>query len=281
MRQASRRGFTLIELLVALILLVIVGGGLYQVLLTVQRVSGKQAAVSNLHGNLRTGIQLIQSELAEVSTNSVAPSSDIESMSATAFRYRAMRGIGEVCEAPSVSTVKIRQLTWGGRQLTPGTDSLYIYLDKDTTKTSDDEWLPESFSGVASSTCPDGGAAWTLTLGTNLNATQFGQLWTPSPIRTWEPMEIGSVTDNGQLWLGMRKVMSENTLVPVVGPLDAGGLDMRYYDAGSQTANVNLVKTIWITLRGITDRTVNTGVGSALGTVKDTLQVRVELRNSK
>lgn len=283
MRPDARRGFTLIELLVSLILLVIVGGGLYQLLLTVQRVSGKQTEVSNLQGNLRTGVQLIQSELSEVTTNAGGGgSSDIESMSATAFRYRGMRAIGEAC-AVTLSTIKVRQTTWNGRAPTAATDSLYVYIDVDSTLTTDDVWFPESITGVASSTCPDGiTASWTLTLGTNLTTTQVNQIYTPSPVRTWEPMEIGSVTDNGQLWLGIRKVRSENTLIPLVGPLDAGGLDMKYYDAAQAiTANVNLVKSIWITLRGATDRRVNTGVGSTTGTVIDSLQVRVELRNSK
>jgi hypothetical protein len=70
--------------------------------------------------------------------------------------------------------------------------------------------------------------------------------------------------------------------VPVVGPLAASGLAFEYRDAnGTVTANVNLVKTVLITLRGITDRTVSTGLGGTIGSVTDSLQVRVELRNSK
>ena len=157
-----------------------------------------------------------------------------------------------------------------------------MYWDVDSTKTSDDSLIKMGFTGPASSTCPNGDAAWTLTLGTALTAGQVATMWFPNPIRTWEPMEIGSVTDNGQLWLGIRKVRSENTLIPVVGPLDAGGLALEYRDAGGNvTADVNQVKSIWITLRGITDRRVTSGVGSAITAITDTLQVRVELRNSK
>jgi prepilin-type N-terminal cleavage/methylation domain-containing protein len=283
MRLDPRRGFTLIELLVALLLLVIVGGGIYEMLITVQRVSRKQAEVSNLQGNLRSGMQLIQSELSEVFSNAGgAGSSDIESMSATAIRYRAMRGIGEVCDAQT-SSIKIRQPTWSGRAPTAATDSLLVYWDKDTTKTSDDDWVPAGFTAATGSTCPDGvTAAWHLPLGGSGLATQAATIYPPIPIRTWEPMEIGSVTDNGQLWLGIRAVNSQATLVPVVGPLAANGLDLEYRDKdGFVTANVNNVKSIWITLRGITDRTVSTGLGSALNTIRDSLQVRVELRNSK
>jgi prepilin-type N-terminal cleavage/methylation domain-containing protein len=281
MRLDHRRGFTLIELLVSLILLVIVGGGIYEMLITVQRVSRKQAEVSNLQGNLRAGMQLIQSELSEVFSNANAPSSDIESMSATAFRYRAMRGIGEACDAQT-NFVKIRQPTWSGR-VPAASDSLYVYWDKDTTKTVDDQWIPVGFTAATPATCPDGvTVAWHLPLGGTGLATQAATIYPPIPIRTWEPMEIGSVTDNGQLWLGIRKVNTEATLVPVIGPLAANGLNFEYRDKdGNVTADVNYVKSILITMWGITDRTVSTGLGSALGNVRDSLQVRVELRNSK
>jgi prepilin-type N-terminal cleavage/methylation domain-containing protein len=284
MRLDPRRGFTLIELLVSLILLVIVGGGLYTTLITVQRVSRKQAEVSNMQGNLRAGMQLVQSELSEVTTNATAPSSDIESMNATTFRYRAMRGIGEACEA-TTNSVKIRQPTWSGRVPTASSDSLYVYWDKDSTSTTDDVWVPQGFTAANSSTCPDGvTAAWHLPLGgSGLTATQVSQIFLPSPIRTWELMEIGSVTDNGQLWLGIRSISGgEAALVPVVGPLAANGLNFEYRDKdGNPTADVNLVKSILITMWGITDRTVSTGLGGTIGNVTDSLQVRVELRNSK
>ncbi len=284
MRPDTRRGFTLIELLVSLILLVIVGGGLYQMLITVQRVSRKQAEVSNMQGNLRAGMQLVQSELSEVFTNAAgAGQSDIESMSDSAIRYRAMRGIGEACEA-TINSVKIQRGTWTGRALDNATDSLLVYWDKDTTKTVEDSLIPMGFTSQTPSTCPDGvTAALHLPLGgTGLNLLQVGSMYMPSPIRSWEWMEIGRVTDNGQLWLGIRKVRTEATLVPVVGPLAPNGLTFEYWKAdGTPTTNVNLVKTILITMWAISDRTVSTGLGSALGTVRDSLQVRVELRNSK
>ena len=95
-------------------------------------------------------------------------------------------------------------------------------------------------------------------------------------------MEIGSVTDNGQLWLGIRRVRTQGTLVPVVGPLAPGGLAIEYFQAnGNTTTDVNLVKSIRITMLGITDRSVSTDLGSTKNTITDTLQVRVELRNSK
>jgi hypothetical protein len=46
-------------------------------------------------------------------------------------------------------------------------------------------------------------------------------------------------------------------------------------------ATPSTVKSIVVTLRGVTDRRVNTGVGSAQGTVSDSLQFRIQLRNSQ
>jgi prepilin-type N-terminal cleavage/methylation domain-containing protein len=288
MRLDPRRGFTLIELLVSLILLVIVGGGLYQMLVTVQRVSRKQSEVSNLQGNLRAGMQLIQSELSEVFSNAAgAGQSDIEAMSATAITYRAMRGIGEACEVPTLTSVKVQDSTWRGRIPTPSSDSLLVYWDRDSTKTSDDSLVKAGFTGRTPSTCPDGTAAWSLPLG-GVGLPSLTGIYVPLPVRTWEQMQIGSVTDNGQLWLGIRSISGgQATLVPAVGPLAAGGLDFKYYNGASPpaiTANVNLVKSIKITLWGVTDRAVSTGVGQALGTVasaRDSLVMWVELRNSK
>jgi len=283
MRPDPRRGFTLIELLVALVLLVIVGGGLFQTLLTVQRVSAKQAEVSNLHGNLRAGMQLIQSELSEIFTDA-AGQSDIESMSSTAIRYRAMRGIGEACGA-TTSSLKIVRGSWRGRTPDATTDSLLVYWDKDSTKTTDDVMIKMDMASATSSICPDGVTpAWHVPFGgSSLSiAPQLLTMYFPSPIRTWEPMEIGSVTDNGQLWLGIRRVRTQGTLVPVVGPLAPGGLAIEYFQAnGNTTTDVNLVKSIRITMLGITDRSVSTDLGSTKNTITDTLQVRVELRNSK
>jgi hypothetical protein len=132
------------------------------------------------------------------------------------------------------------------------------------------------------SNCPDGLTA-AMTLIVDLTANQRDSTYVPSLVRSYEVMEIGSVTDAGQLWLGMRSVSAgEGTLVPVIGPLAANGLNFTYQDAsGNTTAVTSAVKVVRITLVGVTDRRVNTGVGSALGTVVDTLQFRVQLRNSR
>jgi prepilin-type N-terminal cleavage/methylation domain-containing protein len=281
MPRRSRRGFTLIELLVSLIMLVIVGGALYKLLVTVQRVSGRQTEVSNLQGNLRAGVQFVQSELGELASNAAGASSDIVSMSATNLRYKAMRGLGETCEITATG-VKVQRGTYSGAVPIAGRDRLWFLWDHDSTLVADDTWHDLAITDVAASTCPDGTTP-SMTLSVTLTAHQVDSTYAPSPVRTWEEMEIGPVTVGGQLWLGVRSIShNQDDLLPLAGPLAAGGLAFEYREAdGSVTANPNWVKIIRVTLIGATDRQVHKGVGGAMEIEMDTLQVRIQLRNSR
>jgi prepilin-type N-terminal cleavage/methylation domain-containing protein len=284
--MSNRRGFTLIELLIALLLLVIVGGVIYNLLVTVQRVSRRQTSVSNMQGNLRGGVQLIQSELQELATYSGAATTDINSMSASLINYNAMRGLGETCGV-TTSTVKIRQSSYTGvRNPSSSNEQLLLYVDNDSTLTSDDVWIPLAITSVGTGTCTSGAAtaSWDLSVTVPYTGAQI-TAWipVPGPVRTIERMELGKVTDSGNDWLGLRSVTAgEANLIPVIGPLTTSGLSFAYYDGtGATTAVTSAVKTIVVTLRGITADLVNTGVGSALSNPTDSLVVRVQLRNSR
>jgi prepilin-type N-terminal cleavage/methylation domain-containing protein len=283
MRTPDRRGFSLIELLIALVMLGLFAGAFYNVLIAVQRTSGRQTHQANMQGNLRAGIQLVQTELQDLRTDGVNDT-DILSMSGSAIRYRVMRGVGEAC-SHSNSGVEIRQSTFSGPHApNPSFDSLAIYVDGDSTRTDDDTWMLTPFTGGGASTCPDGEAAWTASV--NLTA-QDGSIYSPSPIRTYEEMELGLVTSGGKDWLGIRAInKSENTLIPVIGPLATGGVAFEYFDinntalTGNTQATRSDVRTITITLTGITDQTVHTGVGSAVSNPTDVITIRIQLRNA-
>ena len=75
--MTARRGFTLVELLIALVMMVLVAGGIYSLMVTTHRVSRKQTEISNLQGNLRGGLNLVQSELQEIYTDAAVGASDI------------------------------------------------------------------------------------------------------------------------------------------------------------------------------------------------------------
>jgi prepilin-type N-terminal cleavage/methylation domain-containing protein len=284
--MSNRRGFSLVELLVALVMLVIVAGGVYELLVAVQRTTRRQTEISNVTGNLRNGMHLVQNELQEISTASATGASDISAITPTSVTYRAMRGIGETCGV-TTTTVKIRQSSYSGRAPDATRDSLLLYQDTDTTKTSDDVWLPLDITAVGAGTCTNGAATASWDLGVTLNASQVTGppplIFTPSPVRTYEVMQLGKVTDAGSDWLGIRSNSNgENTLVPVIGPLTTSGVSLRFYDGtNTETSTLSAIKFIKLVLRGITAQRVNTGMGSALGNPTDSMLVHVQLRNSR
>lgn len=284
--MSKRHGFTLVELLVALIMLVVVGGAMYSLLITVQRVTRRQTEVSNMQANLRGGMQLVQSEIQELATYSGAGTSDINSMTSTLLNYNAVRGLGETCGV-TPSLVKIRQSSYTGvRDPSSTTEQLLLYVDNDSTLTTDDVWAQLPVTGVGTGTCTTGPAtaSWNLAVTVPYTTSQIATLIpVPGPLRTIERMEIGKVTDSGNDWLGIRSVTAgEASLIPVIGPLTTNGLSFAYLDGADVTTTIpSAVKTIVITLRGITAAQVNTGTTSALGNPTDSLVIRIQLRNSR
>ncbi|MGH7562769.1 MAG: PilW family protein [Gemmatimonadales bacterium] len=282
----SRAGFTLVELLVAMILLVIVGGGMYQSLVVVQRVSRTQSERAAMQGGLRTGVQLAVSELQELHANNPGNTSDLTSMGVSLVRYRAMRGLGLTCENASATEIKVWVDNYSGYQVpaTPRHDVL-LFIDNDSTKSDDDTWAMLDLTAVANGTCPDGDPAYVLTVTAipGWNATpDLSSVRVPGPMRTYEVMELGLRTQNGRDWLGLRSVSSGEEMSPLAGPLETGGVDFRYFDnATTETALAREVSMIEMVLRGQTDRGGNIGIGGTTQLLTDTVRVRVQLRNSR
>jgi len=291
--MTGRRGFTLVELLIALIMMVLVAGGIYSLLVTTHRVSRKQTEISNLQGNLRGGLNLVQSELQEIYSDAAVGISDINVMTAGSLDYMAMRGIGESCGLTmGGGAVQIRQDTsYSGRKPVAGRDRLLLFQDQDTLTSSDDVWLNVPITNVGDGVCTIGVAdpSWDLLvpdlLADNLVHSVSGDqlVFAPGPIRTVERMELGLVNDAGKDWLGIRsQSLGEATLVPVIGPLIPGGLEFLYYDGNSDPTGLpSAVKTIVVKLHGISAELVTTGLGSTLGKPRDSVMVRVQLRNSR
>lgn len=298
--MSNRRGFTLIELMLSLFLMVIVAGGIYGLMVTVYRVTRRQTEISNVQGNLRAGMQLMQSELQEIYTNAAGLDSDITPpLSATAINYSGMRGIGETCGITAGGgVVQIRQSSYSGRKPTATRDRLLLFQDRDTLLSTDDAWIEEPITEVTDGICTilPAEASWILTVPGLLadeliDPVGLVEPWVfaPGPVRTLETMEMGLVTDAGKDWLGIRSVSAgEDELIPVVGPLSvvgaltASGLEFTYYNGdGDKTGVASDIKTIILKLRGISAQTVSTGMGSAVGNPIDSVVVRVQLRNSR
>ena len=291
--MTGRRGFTLVELMVALVMLLLVSGGIYSLLLTTQRVTRKQAEISNLQGNLRGGLNLVQSEIQEIYTDAAVGVSDIITMSGSSLEYLAMRGFGESCGLTMAGgAVQIRQdSSYSGRAPVPARDRLLLFQDQDTLVSTDDTWLDLPITGVGAGVCTVGAAdpSWDLLvpslLADNLVHPVSGKqlVFAPGAVRTVERMELGLVNDAGKDWLGIRSHSgAEPSLIPVIGPLTASGLEFLYFDGSNNpTLLPEAVKTIIVKLRGVSAEVVSTGLGSALGKPEDSVLVRVQLRNSR
>ncbi|MEP6688074.1 MAG: prepilin-type N-terminal cleavage/methylation domain-containing protein [Gemmatimonadales bacterium] len=283
----NRKGYTLIELMVALVVLVLVTGSLYKLLVSQQRLARAQAERVDLQSNVRTASLVIPAELRELNTvvGGLVPQNDIISMTATTIRYRAMRGIGYICQTPTISEIRVLASTWSGlRNPVAVRDAGYVFYDLDDSKSSDDTWLPILITGVNTASTCGGNAAYSLTIAPTVGALPTIPLLTP--VRLYEVMELSLYTNAGQSWLGAQSVSGgELAPQPLLGPLAAAaadGLKLEYLDNSNvATTNVNNVKSIKLTVVGLTNQAIaKTGGSSQTSVVYDTLVTQVALRNS-
>jgi prepilin-type N-terminal cleavage/methylation domain-containing protein len=289
MRTSTRRGFTLVELLVAITVFGIVSTAIYGLLVRTQRLSRTQAERAIMQGNVRTGLALITSELRELNVDTTNGLADIYSMSPTAIEYRGMRGLGFVC-AVDDDEIKVPQGTWNGYRDPDGSrDALLLFVENDPDKANDDGWTTRDFTASPSTCVVDGTTltAWEFDLGSIILDTDTLPMVTlGSPVRTFERMEIGAVSADGNTWLGARSVSGgEDDLSPVLGPLAAGGVDFEYWPGlvgtGSETSTLTAVRTIRLRLVGITENIVAAGAGTtAWQRANDTLITFIRLRNA-
>jgi type IV pilus assembly protein PilW len=278
------RGFTLIELLVALVIMLVVTGSIFTLLNTTQRVSRAQAERTDLQSNLRAGAIIVPNELREINNveAGTADQIDIITPNPTSLRYRAMRGIGFVCQTPTAGEVRIKKTTWSGmRDPVGGRDAGYVFLEgADQDVSTDDTWQPVTITGVAASTCGTD-VAYALTISPTVAALTSVPVGTP--VRLYEVMELSLYVSDGKSWLGAKSVSAGEATQPVIGPLvDASGLAFEYLDKnGAATAVTGDIKSVRLTIRGITDQAIVMGGSSgSVQQVQDRLVSEVLLRNA-
>jgi prepilin-type N-terminal cleavage/methylation domain-containing protein len=280
-----RYGFTLVEILVALVIMGVVSGAIFQLLNTSQRLSRAQTEQVSLQSNVRTGAMLVPAELREVNTvvGGTIDQNDVLDAQAGNVTYRAMRGLGMVCQVPAVNNeVRLRRSTFSGSRDPVVTDSIYVFVENDPDRENDDVWIPVRITGVATgNVCPLlAGSQAGITLTTDANAAIAG-LPIGTPIRVYEVMELSLLNQDGRSWLGARSVSAGQAAQPVLGPLlDGNGFALAYLDGnGAATANLTAIKSIQVTIRGLTDEAVR-GSGTSVGHPQDSLVSQVLLRNS-
>jgi hypothetical protein len=93
---------------------------------------------------------------------------------------------------------------------------------------------------------------------------------------------MGLYASGGEYWLGARSVSAgEASMQPILGPLTSSGVEFRFWDgAGAPTTNSGNVKSMTVTLRGLTDQPIVVGANTKMAYVQDTLVSRVVLRNA-
>lgn len=276
----GRGGFTLVELLIAMVLIGMIGAVTMRIMVRMQRGSRAQSQRVTLQGNMRAGIALLPSELREVTP------SDILAAAPDRIQYRAMRATGIACQVTSTQIRLRNTLTFKYRDIQPARDGMYLFLENDPAKASDDEWRELAITASTGSTCPDGAAATALTVvvaatSGAISAADLAKVDLEAPVRTFEVMEFRLYESEGRFWLGGQSISTAgSTVEPVLGPLTADGLLFTYRDSvGNITATLPRIRTIEITLNGETDSRISTG-SSTTSIVEDSLTARVRLRNA-
>jgi hypothetical protein len=229
---------------------------------------------------------LVPAELRELNTvvGGTVAQNDVLSIAADAITYRAMRGLGTVCQVPGTQTqIRLLRSTYSGSRDPAATDSIYIFIENDPDRETDDAWIPVQLTNVTSgaAVCPGAvGNVAGITLTTQANAAIVG-LAVGTPVRIYEVMELLLHNADGRSWLGARSVSAGQAAQPVLGPLvDGNGFALEYLDGtGNPTGNLTAIKSIRVTVRGLTDEVVRSS-GTSVGHPQEVLVSQVLLRNS-
>jgi prepilin-type N-terminal cleavage/methylation domain-containing protein len=282
--MTNRRGFTLAEIMIAMTLMLIVSGAAFKLLVTTQRLSRTQAERVSLQSNVRTGSLVVLNDLRDLNTvvAGAPDKNDILSIAASDITYRAMRGMGFICQAPAATQIRIARSTFFGyRDPQPARDSVYFFVDGNPDTQVDDTWTSVPITAVSTGTaCPGAlGSGITLTVA---NTPSLVGIPVGTPVRVFEVMELKLHQADGKSWLGARSVSAGEAVQPVLGPLlDGNGFQLQYLNAaGVETADRTLIKSIRITIRGRSDGAVNEGVQGRLTQAQDSLVTQVALRNA-
>ncbi len=281
--MTQRRGFTLVEVLLALIIMGVVTGALYRLLNTSQRLSVAQAEQVSLQSNVRSGAVVVPNELRELNTwlAGAGDRNDITVSNSDLIEYRAMRGLGLVCQAPGAGATELRvaKSTWTGlRPPDAARDSLYLFIDDDPYEDDDDTWLPVDITAASDQSGACGATAGYY----RLTAAAIPDVPVNTPVRLFEVMELSLYAADGQWWLGARSVSAgEIAPEPMLGPLTNNGFGLEYLDSnGNPTADKTAIQSVRLTVQGLTDDLVRAGGSGAVGHPEETLVTQVLLRNS-
>jgi hypothetical protein len=251
-----------------------------------QRAYEEQTQRIDVQQNLRTALAVLPADFRELD----AVDGDINAMSATSIKIRAMRKLGIVCTMPVLGgvltgrTMTVRSPQYSGMQGFTVGDSLLVYYEGDPRVRTDDSWLLGRVTAVAALACPDGSAGTQLTANLVVNGAatppqvnSAGAVPVGAPVRSFETVTYQSNATGGRYFLEM--VTAAGTQ-PLVGPLKGStGLAFSYFTAAGATTNVPAqVAQVGISLRVESQTPVRRMGGNSY--LSDSVYTRVTLRNN-
>jgi prepilin-type N-terminal cleavage/methylation domain-containing protein len=281
----SRRGFTLVEIMVAVGITLVVFGALYRTLISVQRFSRVQSERVSLQSNVRTGVLALVSELRELGTSVGDPSTrnDLLSIASDGVTYRAMRGVGFICQVPSTTQIRLARSSFSGyRDPQPGRDSMFVFFEGSLETGQEASWAPLAITAVSTATPCPGAAGPGVTLTTEVNGA-LPHLEVGTPLRIYEVMEMRLYRSDGESWFGARSVSSGENIQPMLGPLKpVNGLQLEYLNGlGGPTSDVTEIKSVRMTVRALSQGAAHaSGDQGDLGRLEEALVTQVVLRNA-
>jgi prepilin-type N-terminal cleavage/methylation domain-containing protein len=289
MPTLNRKGFTLIELIIALGLGAAVAAVVYQSIVGTQRATQAGTAQVSVRQNLRAGVAYLGSVVRELN----ARDGDIVVANATQLQFKSMRWTGFLCDVPTAASMTAaafpirRNAMYGIRGPDANLDSAFVFVDGDATTRSDDAWVNGGVTSVSAGTCADGSVSADLTV--DFTAAGVGAavvvagMTLGSPLRGFQLEEISLLSSGGRWWMAQRTANrggAWTTPRPLVGPVEAGGLAMTYFDTlGTATATLTDIASVAVVLRGESRNRVRRGL-AAIDFARDSLITRIALRNN-
>lgn len=266
-------GFTLVELLVTVVVTAAILAAVTQAIVVQQRAYREQMGVLSARQTARTALELIGTELREIS----ATGGDIYAAEEGAITFRAFRKVGVVCARPSNNRIEVWEL---GDRFESG-DSALVFSEGDPTTSGDDAWLPISVQqrDASGTTCGETWGSYPLTVLQMFSTLSSAQVAPGALVRGFVPVTYGLYQIGGE-WVIGRKEGAE-PVVPLLGPVaEVGGLAFRYFGTDGNeiappldAAKRSSIRRIEIAVRAPREP-------NAANTVIDSLVTQVALRGN-
>ena len=279
--RASDAGFTIVEMLVYLSLSIVLISGVYQLLVSQNRLYSKQRELEDVRATLRSAAAVLAVELRMASP----AGGDISGLLPHSIVVRSLQGAGFVCGIHP-SAPRLGLTSTYGEFFDTADDSVMIY-SAGGASANDDSWMVtgvinlwEGGGGGGVPNCTWGSTTEVVVEVDTLDGSVLPGVNIGAPLRTFRRVEYGLFQKDGRWWLG-RKVGSATEYDRLTGPLQSpsdSGLAFYYYDQnGAVTADPTAVRMVEILLRGESLKAVRR-VSGAPSVQQDTLRTRVTLR---